>query len=167
MHTHSQHVHCEGFWDLTQVYLEQKLGIDVILHYPSQFQFQREIKNFYPVGYRTRDSCARHLHHSSGQVMKFMVCLNNRKTYIGNESKTSRMSIYDIFILYILLYFYTRSCKVIINPLHTMVLLFYFCCTASPESISGNYNILLIFIPGIPFNRKGEMHSEKEVQNER
>ena len=35
VHMLSQHMHCGGIWVLTQVYLEQKLAIEVLLPYRS------------------------------------------------------------------------------------------------------------------------------------
>ena len=35
VHMRSLHMHCGGIWDLTPAYLEQKLAVDVLLHYPS------------------------------------------------------------------------------------------------------------------------------------
>ena len=32
----TDHMHCGGFWDLTQVYLEQKLVIEFMFNYPSE-----------------------------------------------------------------------------------------------------------------------------------
>jgi hypothetical protein len=33
VHTASQQMHCGEIWNLTQLYLEQKLAIDVLLHH--------------------------------------------------------------------------------------------------------------------------------------
>ena len=43
----SQQIHYGGIWDLAQVEanLEQKLAIKLLIHHPSKFQSQGEIKN--------------------------------------------------------------------------------------------------------------------------
>ena len=55
----SHHRHWGGIWNLIQVYLEQKLAFDVLLHHPSSFQSQGEIKNSYPAWDRSQDRCVR------------------------------------------------------------------------------------------------------------
>ena len=34
----SHHMHCGDIWDLVQIYLEQKLAVDTLLHHPSYSQ---------------------------------------------------------------------------------------------------------------------------------
>ena len=46
-------MHCGGIWVSTQVYLEQKLSIEVLLYQSSLFQPQCENKNSYLTETRT------------------------------------------------------------------------------------------------------------------
>ena len=55
----SHHMHCGGIWDLTQVYLGQKLAIELLFQHPSQFQGQVKFKMSYSVVARTQDCCVR------------------------------------------------------------------------------------------------------------
>ena len=43
-------------------YLEQKLAIEVLLHYPSYFLGLLKIKNLYHTGNQTRDYCEQGIH---------------------------------------------------------------------------------------------------------
>ena len=52
----SYHMHCGGVWDLTQVYLEQKLAIEVLLP-ASPKEGYLLIKNLYPARDQTRVRC--------------------------------------------------------------------------------------------------------------